>query len=135
MRVADHKGDSHRLAERTAEAQHDATHDTDAGVWQDDLPDDFAAGGPETICALLEDRRHGLEDIAHDRRDKRQNHDRQNKAGGQHADPERRASKQRAKAGNLAERADQGWLDKLLDKWGEYEKPPDAVDDARDRGQ
>src|SRR6516162_10746334 len=135
MRVADDERHRHRLAERPAEAEHYSADDADAGIGQDDLPDDLAARGAETVSALLEDRRHGLEDVAHDRRNERQNHDRQYETGGQHADAERRPGEQRAKPWNLAERIDQVGLDILLDERGEYEEPPDAIDDARDGGQ
>src|SRR5215470_11145505 len=135
MRVADDEGDRHRLAECPPEAEHDAADDTDTRIGQDDLADDLTARGAETVCALLEDRRHGLEDVAHDRRNERQNHDRQYEAGSQHADAKRRPGEQRAKSRNLAERADQVRLYILLDERGEYEEPPNAVDDAWDRGQ
>ena len=135
MRVADHEGDRHRLAERAAETQHDAADDADPGIGQHDLPDDLGRRRAERIGALLQHRRHGLEHVAHDRGDERQHHDRQDEAGGQHADAERRPGEQQADAGNVAERVDQRRLDVLLQKRRQHEQAPDAVDDARDRGQ
>ena len=39
VRVADDEGDGHRLAQRAAEAQHDAADHADLGVGQHDVPD------------------------------------------------------------------------------------------------
>src|SRR5271169_6025394 len=135
MRVADDKRDGHRLAERAAEAEHDAADNAGASEGQHDVPDDLSFRGTEGIGAFLEDRRHGLEHIAHDRRDERQHHDRQDEAGSEDADAERRAGEQRADPRYLPERIDDRGLDILLDERGEYEETPDAVNDAGDRRQ
>src|SRR5271165_1788823 len=111
MCVADDKSDRHRLAKRPSKAQQDAPDDADAGVGQHDAPHDLSPRGTEGIRAFLEDRRHSLEHVTHDRRDERQHHDCEDEARSQHADAERRPGEQRADPRNLTERIDDRRLD------------------------
>ena len=135
IRIADDKGDRHRLAQRPAEPQEDAADDADARIGEDDLPGDLRRRRAQRIGALLQHRRHGQEHVAHDRGNQRQHHDREDEPRGQDADAERRPGEQQAQPGNFPERADQRRLDIILDKRRQHKKPPDPVDDAGDRGQ
>ena len=68
VRVADHEGDGHGLAERAAQAQHDAADHAGAGIRHDHLPDDLPGRGAQAVAGLLQHVRNGLEHIAHHRR-------------------------------------------------------------------
>ena len=103
VRVADDERHRHRLAERAAEAQHDAADDADLRVRQHDVPDDFPGRAADAVGGLLQHRRHDLEHVAHHRRDERDHHHRQDDAGGQDADAVGRALEQRAEQRDVAE--------------------------------
>lgn len=84
--VADDERDGHGLAQRAAEAEHDAADDADAGIGQHHLPDDFPGRGAQPIGGFLDHRRHRLEHVAHDRGDEGQHHDPEDQACGEDAD-------------------------------------------------
>ena len=68
VRVADDERDRHGLAERAAEAEHDAADDADAGIGQHDVARHLPGGAAEAVGGFLQHRRHGLEHVARDRR-------------------------------------------------------------------
>ena len=135
VRVADDEGHGHRLAQRAAEAQHDAADHADLRVRQHDVPDDFPRRAAEAVGRFLEHRRHDLEHVAHHRSDERNDHDRQDDAGRQHADAVGRALEQRPDEPHVAERLRQHRLHVVAEQRREHEQAPHAVDDRRDRGQ
>ena len=105
VEVADDEGHRHRLAERAAQAEHDAADDAGLGVGQHDLPDHLPGGRAEPVGRLLEHRRRDLEHVAHHRGDERDDHDRQDDAGRQDADAHRRPRHQRTEHRHAAEQA------------------------------
>ena len=111
MSVADHERDGHGLAERAAEAEHDAADHPDAGVGTTTCQMTSQVVAPRAVAGLLEHIGHGLKDIAHHRRNERQHHDREHQAGGQHPDAERRP---------LEKPPDQGSGPSVLDEPGLY---------------
>src|SRR5438874_7856617 len=130
VRVADHEGDRHRLAEGAAEPEQNAAEYPDARIGEHHPPHHLGGRRAEREGALAQYRRHRLEHVAHDRGDERQHHDRQDEPGGQHADAERWAFEQQADSRDHAQRVDQRRLDMFLDEGGEHEQTPDAVNDA-----
>src|SRR5215471_7705479 len=130
VRVADHEGHRHGLAERPAEPQHHAADDPDPRVGQHDVANDLPCGAADAVGGFLEHGRNGIEHVARDRGDEGQHHDRENEAGSQHADAIGRAGKQRRQHGDIAESRDQERLQGLLQEGREYEQAPDAIDDA-----
>ena len=134
-RVADDEGHRHGLAQRAPEREHHAADDADAGVGDDDVADDLEGRAADAICGLLEHGRHGVEHVARDRGDERQDHHRQNQPGGQDAVAERRTLEQDPDAGNEAERLDQERLDIGLHERLEVIDAPDAVDDRGNAGE
>ncbi len=103
MRVADHEGHRHGLAERAAQTQHDAADDADARMRHDHVPNHFPGRGAEPVAGFLEHRRHGIEHIAHGGRNERQHHDGEHHAGGENADAVGRTLEQAADGGNVAQ--------------------------------
>ena len=95
--VADDEGDRHRLAERAAERQHHAADHADPRVGDDDVADDLEGRRADAVGRLLQHRRHRLEDVARDRGDERQDHQREHEARGQHAVAERRPGEQNSR--------------------------------------
>ena len=123
----------HRLAERAAEAEHRAADDRRLAERQDGHPDHLPAGRAERQRALLEPARRLREDLAGDRGDDRQDHHRQHEPGDEH-----RAAGGRG--GALEERDEAEVVLQPLHapaptRRAEDEDAPEAVDDARDRGQ
>ena len=135
MRIADDEGHGHRLAERAAEAEHDAADHADAGVRQYDVARDLPGRAAESVGRFLENGRHGFEHIARNRGDEGQHHDRENEPGGEHADAIRRAREQRGENRYFSEHGDQERLHVLLKKRREDEQAPDAVDDTGNAGE
>ena len=104
--VADDEGHRHGLAERAAQAQQDAADHADRGCRAGRCPSiDFPAGAAQRVGRFLQQRRHGQEHVARHRGDEGQDHDRQDEAGGQHADAERRAREEQPNSGDGAEHA------------------------------
>ena len=103
MRVADHEGHRHGLAERASQSQHDAADDADARMRHDHIPHHFPGRGAEPVAGFLEHGRHGVEDIAHGRRNERQHHDGKNDARREHADAEGRTLEQAPEQRQVAE--------------------------------
>src|SRR6516165_10413758 len=135
VRVADHEGHRHGLAERAAEPQHHPANDPDPRVGQHDVANDFPGGAADAVGGFLEHGRDGIEHVARDRGDEGQHHDREDQARGQHADAIGWPGKERRQHGDIAARRDQERLQSDLQERREYEQPPDAVDDARDDRQ
>ena len=91
MRISQDEGHRHGLAQRPAEAEENGPDDGGAGVGQADPPHGLPGRGPEgerrpSLSAIG----HGHEHIAHDRGDEGDDHDRQDDAGGEHADADGR---------------------------------------------
>ena len=124
--------DGEGLAERAAQAEHRRADDAGLAERQHRGADHLPVGGAEGQGALLVGGGHLLEDLAGDRRDDRQHHDREDEAGeGQRAlgaepgIPEER---------DPAEHRGQGLLDRREELAGDGQAP-EAVDDRGDRGQ
>src|SRR5262252_281979 len=130
VRVADHEGHRHGLAERPAKSQHHAADDPDPRVGQHDVANDLPGGAADAVGRFLEHGRDGIEHVARDRGDEGEHHDRENEASGQHADAIGRAGKQRRQHRDIAESRDQERLQGFLQERREYEQAPDAIDDA-----
>ena len=107
VRVADHEGDGHGLAERAAEPEHDAADHADPRIGQHDVAEHFPGGAAEPVGGFLEHRRNRVEHVARDRGDERQHHDREDEARGQHADAVGRTGEQRRQQRDVAEHRDQ----------------------------
>ncbi len=135
MRVADDEGDRHGLAERAAEAEHDAADDADAGIGQHDVAHDFRGRGADAVGRFAQHRRHRREHVAHHRGDEGQHHEAEDDAGREHAQAQRRSGEKCADDGQLAQRRDQRRLHRDLQERRQHEQAPDAVDDAGDGGQ
>nr|GEU28454.1 hypothetical protein [Tanacetum cinerariifolium] len=133
--VTDHERDRHGFAQRAAQAQHDAAHDTGLGVRQYDLAHHFPAGAAEAVCGFLEHGRHDLEHVAHHRRDERDDHDGQDQRSGQDADAHGRAAEERADDRQHAQRAFQERLHVVAEQRRKHEQAPHAVDNRRHAGQ
>ena len=103
VRVADHEGHRHGLAERAAQTQHDAADDAGARIRQHHVPDDFPLRRAEAVGRLLQRARRGQKHLAHHRGDERQHHDGEHEPGGQQTDAIGRPAKQPADAGQIAE--------------------------------
>ncbi len=115
IHVADDEGHRHRLAQGSAQTQHDAADDPGLGVGQHHLVDRLPGGRTQPVGGFLEHRRRDLEDIAHHRRDERDDHDRQQDAGRQQAQTDRRPLEQRPKDGH----GPKGRLQRLLHPGGQ----------------
>ena len=136
VRVADDERHRHRLAERAAEAEHDAADHADLGVRQHDVPDDFPGRRADAVRRFLEHRRHDLEHVAHHRGDERNHHDRQDDARPTacRCRSARPGTAGRG-AGTSPERLRQQRLDVVAEERREHEQAPHAVDDRRNRRQ
>src|SRR5258708_1396155 len=135
VRVADHEGYRHGLAERAPEPQHDAADDPDSRERQHDVAHHFPGSAADPIGGLLQHRRHGFEHLPRDRGDERQHHDGQDQARREHADAVGRSREQSRQPRNVAEYVDQERLQRLLQERREHEQAPYSVDDARDPRQ
>ena len=113
-------------------AEHDAADDAGPGIGKHHMRDDLVRRAADAIGRLLEHGRNRLEHVARDRGDEGQYHDREDHAGGQHADAVRRPFEERGQHRNVAERVDQERLHDPLQERREDEQAPDAVNDARD---
>ena len=127
-----HQSHRDRLAQGAAEAEDRGADDARAARRQHRHPDHLPLGGAERECGFLL-RGVGLdEDLADDRRDDRQDHDREHDA-----DDERRAGRQ-AGVPVLEDRDPRQVAEDLLDALQvghQAEQPPQAVHDARNRGE
>ena len=135
VRIADHEGHRHGLAQRAAQPQHHAADHANAGVGQDDELEYFPGGAAEPVGGFLEHGRDRIEHVARDRRHEGKHHDRQDEAGRQHADAVGRAFEQGRQQRHVLESVYQGRLHVLLQERREHEQTPDAVDDRRNARQ
>ena len=135
VRVADHEGDRHRLAERAAQPQHDAADDGDARVGNDDGAHHLPGGAADAVGGFLEHRRHRIEHVAHGGGDERNDHDRQDQRCGGDAGAEWRPLEQVAEHRNVAQRVDCPGLHVFRHDRHDDEEAPHAVDDRRNRCQ
>ena len=130
-RVADHHGDRHGLADCPAEAEDDRAENSRFAVREDRHPDHFPAGCPQGYGGLLLALRHGQEHLLGDGGDDRHHHDHQDEHGGEHAHPVGCTREEREKAEVVVQER----LDGPLQPGSHDQHPPEAVDDARDRGE
>src|SRR5579885_104248 len=135
VRVTDHEGDGHRLAERAAEPEHHAAQYARTAIGQHHIPDHFPSGRAERVGGFFQHTRRRLEHIARNRTDERDYHDREDQPRREHADAVRRTGEKVVQKRNTREQADDRGLHVALQKRRENEQAPDAVDDARDAGQ
>src|SRR5919206_499202 len=105
--------------------------DPRARVGQDDAADHLPARRPERQRALLQVARDAEEELPRDARDDRRDHDRQDEDRGQEPEDRRVAAEERQEA----ERALQPRLEVIGDERPHDEDPPEADDDARNRGE
>ena len=88
----------------------------------------FPSGAAQAVGRFFQHRRRYLKHIAHHRGDKRNNHNRQNQAGGKHADAHGRALKQHADQRQIAEIFDEKRLDIIGKHRRKHKQAPHAVD-------
>ena len=128
-----HEGDGHRLAQRPAQAEHGAGDDGRAAVGQHGHLDDLPPGGAQRQRRLLVQSGRLEEHLAGHRGDDRQDHHRQHHGRGEHGAT--------GGGGGAGEERDEPEvvLQPRVRPPGQqrrqHEDAPQAVDDARDRGQ
>jgi hypothetical protein len=117
------------------EAEHDAADHADPGIRNNDASDDFPLVASDAVGGFLQDGRHSVENVARDRSDKGQHHDRQHKPCRKHTDSVRRAREDGREDRERREQCDDRRLDVLLDEGRKHEQAPDPVDDRRNARQ
>ena len=135
VEVTDHERDGHRLAQRTAQPQHDTAHHTDLGKGQHDFECHFPSGGTQRVGRFFQHRRGDFKHIAHHRSNERDDHDRQNNACRQDTNPHWRARKQRPQHGHVAKPALQRALHISGQQRGKHQQAPHTVHNRRNGGQ
>ncbi len=109
--------------------------DADPGEGQHHLADHLPGRASRAVGGLLQHRRDREEDVAGDRGDEGQDHDRKDQAGGEDADAIGRSGEERGESRHIGEGVDQPGLQRLLEEGREDEEAPDAVNDRRDAGE
>ena len=94
------------------------------------LPTTSKVVAADAVGRLLEHRRNRVEDVARNRGDEGQDHQREHQPRGQHAIAERRPLEEKANARDVAKRIDKERLDIALHHRPEVIDAPDAVDDG-----
>ena len=135
--VAAHEvGDRHGLAEGTAEADERGADDPAEGVAQADLAQHLPGRRTHPVAGLLGHTRDHEQDVAREGGDEREDHDRQDEAGGQDREAAALKGVAGAQEGQLAQPAlGDRRRHAFLHERHEHEETPHAEDDARDRGE
>ena len=123
VRIADHEGDRHGLAERAAEAEHHAAEHADARERDDDAPHDLPRRAADAVGGLLQHRRHRFENVAATAVMNGSDHDGEDQARSEQADTVGRTGEKLRQHRHVSGRRDQPRLHVLLQEGCENNRP------------